>query len=155
MHGVLRNARLIHFAILFGLVFLSLLVLTPFVPSPDGPSELESTFLLVAAAVTLSTAVPAPFLAARISPKPAPQDLETLSPAQRGANAQRWVTGKILTAALYEGAGLLWTVFAFLTDNHQFLIGSGFCALLILLSFPTRDQLEERVGDLDRLDRPL
>lgn len=80
----------------------------------------------------------APLVASRLKDAPAGADRDTVY--------QRFQTGTIVGMALREGAGLMGGILAMLSGSLPWLLGlTGVSMLAMILAWPRRDDLEERL----------
>lgn len=138
-------AKIFYFALVGGLSAFSVVV---FVMSQQAES-IESTnesliniLVWVAAALSLTLAIPSGSFAALMFFR----DSEVVAAESTEARLKRYVSAKIMAAALTEGPGMLWCVIGLLSKQPVYLMGAALSIVILLIQFPRAAEVEERTG---------
>lgn len=139
----LRGLAIVYVALMLGMVIFAAIVTflaatgeapVPEVEEGEG-GDLMSILPLVAGVLTVTTVFPAVLLGRMLTMKMA--GAPGLGHAER---TQRYVSAKILLAAVVEGPGLLWGVTALLSGDILHLAGLAFSVFGLALLFPRADE---------------
>ena len=139
--GALRAARWIHFGLISGILTWVAIVAAGVLPE-EPPAEAEHPIApllpLVAGGLTVAMVIPAMVLGGHLVRRSV-QD-RRLPAAER---SRRYLSTKVLLAALIEGPGLFWGVLAFLSRNPLHLAGAAFSVVALAITFPREAELAD------------